>query len=120
MPATLKISTAEIAHQFEVFRLTGCDGFPTARVFDAVVVGTADGRTWSLPNGRRFTDEEDGIAGARQTYDAVEMLAKIQRRGIIRPEFWVEQEEQESFEERYSPYGSAWQEEQQGRQGWGV
>lgn len=111
---TLRITEAFISKDNATFRYLGDDGFPAARHFDEIVVKTDDGRTWVLPNGKSVQDE-DGLAGAVATYDAAVMLPKIQAHGSIRPEFWIEQEEGESFEERYAPFGTEWQLEQRDR-----
>lgn len=117
--ARIAIKEADIARQFEVHSYRGTDGYPAADAFDAVVVTAQDGRQFALPCGQSVHDDEEGFVGYVARYDAAEMLTKVENRMSIDPSYWVELELQESFEERYQPYGTAWQEEQNDRlNGW--
>lgn len=123
--ARLAVKSVSIADQFEARHYTGCDGWPAANVFSPVMVETMDGREFYLPMAAPcpdWFDEETGDSecgyGYYARYDANEMLKKIERRGSINPDHWVELEARPSLEEVLGPYGLAWQEEQQDRMAW--
>lgn len=110
----MKFKVAGLASQFEVYYYTGDDGYPAVSVFSPVYVETEDGRTFILPQGKKVTDE-DGFHGYGYRYENLKQLAAVQAAGDFDPAQWVEvkSEDFESFEERFAPFGSEWQREQE-------
>lgn len=48
---------------------------------------------------------------------AQKLADTVNQRGVVNPRYWTKMEEGETLEERWSPFGSEWQREQEERRG---
>ena len=79
-----------IARDFEPCHYTGCDGYPTARVFSPVGITLTDGRMFFMPMGKRVQDE-DGLTGYIPRYDAEQLIKRIEaNNNVVDLDHWIE------------------------------
>jgi hypothetical protein len=68
-------------------------------------------------DGKRFLHSRFAETGRGAIEKGDQFAARVQERGEIDLRYWEEIPEPMSFEERYAPFGPAWEEEQQERMG---
>jgi hypothetical protein len=108
----LRVKKVDIIPDGAVQHYTGDDGYPAAASRDMIWVETVDGKQFVLPPLRWPTAaerqaEEDAAPQAPRTvywsHQAVEIVAKIEKRGCINDEHWCEFcPDTRSLEERWA------------------